>query len=41
MKDILLVVGGISLSITMFVVLLPIVLGILLIKFIIKKTNVA
>ncbi len=41
MKDILLVVGGISLSITMFVVLLPIVLGILLIKFIIKKINVA
>lgn len=41
MKDILLVVGGISLSITMFVILLPIVLGILLIKFIIKKINVA
>ncbi len=41
MKDILLVIGGVSLSTTIFIILLPIILGILLIKFIIKKLDIA
>ncbi len=39
MKDILLVIGGVSLSTTIFVILLPIILGILLIKLIFKKID--
>lgn len=39
MKQLFLVIGGVSLSTILFIVLLPIILGILLFKFILQKID--